>query len=380
MADPRFLQAKDQYLQQDARLFMLVFDRHSRIIDANRYTMELLGDELFARSAAEIFLSFNGPLDLFSRRAEVNSRQLLSVATASGMPESFLLAFIPQGDDTLVLGSQDLEETGRLRRELLQLNNQLNVLTRELQKKNHQLTELNTLKNQFLGMAAHDLRKPVSAVVSYSEFLLDETAEILTDEHLGFLQIIHSSTELMRRLIDDFLDISLIESGRFSLNLAEVAIIGPVARSLALQKIIAQKRNIDLNFFDQTDDFVLMMDEYKIEQVLNNLLANAIEHGPDNVPVSLRLFASEAGITVAVSDHGPGLSDAEINRLFSPFQRGGAVKAKGIKSVGLGLAISRKIIEAHNGRIWVESDPGKGATFSFFLPSPTKSMQEKSGS
>jgi len=375
--DPRYFQATDHYLQQNARLFMLVFDRHSRIIEANRYTMELLGGDLFARSAAEVFLAFDGEIDLYSRRMEVSTQQLLSVATVSGMPESFLLTFIPQDDNTLVLGSQDIEETGHLRRELLHLNNQLSVLTRQLQKKNHQLAEFNTLKNQFLGMAAHDLRKPLSAVVSYSEFLLDETAEVLTAEHVGFLQIIHSSTEFMRHLIDDFLDISLIESGRFSLSLAEAAVIGPVVRSLALQKIVAQKRNIDLKFFDAAGDSMVTMDEYKIEQVLNNLLANAIEHSPDNAPVSLRLSANEEGIIVGVTDQGPGLGDTEINRLFSPFERGRAVKAKGSKSVGLGLAISRKIIEAHNGRIWVESKPGKGATFSFSLPSRKKSVQEK---
>lgn len=377
--DSRILQKAGTYLLTSAPLFCLVFDGGGQVVDANPYTRNLLGGDPCRLRVEDVFLAFAGPVDLVGRRAEAGQGQLLSVATASGQPESFLFSFLPVGDDTLVVGGQDPDDSERLRRELLELNGQLNGLTRELQKRNHQLAELNTLKNQFLGMAAHDLRKPVNALLSYSEFLLDEAASRLDPEHLDFLRIIHSSTDLMRRLIDGFLDISLIESGHFHMNFAQVAVGIPVARSMALQRIMAQKRGISLDLVDPGGKTLVKMDEYKIEQVLNNLIANAIEHAPEASTVLVRIAPTAKGVVTSVTDRGPGLSDAEAQRLFSPYQRRAAGKVGSSGGSGLGLAISRKIVEAHGGALWIESTPGRGATFSFLLPFMKRVTEESQG-
>ena len=118
------------------------------------------------------------------------------------------------------------------------------------------------------------------------------------------------------------------------------------------------------------------MDGVKIEQVLNNLITNAIEHSPENAVVEVLLSTEEADIVVSVRDAGPGIPAKERETLFTPFVRGGAVKSAGSKSTGLGLAISKKIVESHGGRIWIEENPGGGAAFVFCIPLKTEKNGE----
>lgn len=377
MAEARLLPAAGRYLYENAPLLYLLVNPAGRLIDANTYSRNLLGNDLEALGVEDIFLAFDKPIDIAALREHPEQAQMLSVSTAAGLPETFICHFSSIEENTLVLGSIDTDETRRLRQEMLFLNNQLNGLTRELQKKNHQLAELNGLKNQFLGMAAHDLRSPVSAILSFSEFLIDETGDVLSSEHLGFLRTIRSSTDLMRRLIDNFLNISLIESGRFHLNLDSVDIFKPVERSMALQRIMAEKRKIALRLVHPGGNAVLLMDEYKIEQVLNNLISNAVEHSPPDSEVTVQISLTEAEVVVAITDAGPGIADDERERIFSPYERGRARKAAGTRSTGLGLTISKKIIEAHKGKIWVENRPGQGASFCFILADNIAELGEK---
>jgi signal transduction histidine kinase len=369
IAGSRQLQAADQYLQENAPLLYLLVDADGRLLDGNAYSRNLLGRDLQGLAMDDVFLTFGRPLDIASLRDHPEQVQMLSLTTGAGLPETLLCHFTAVNDNTLIFGALDADEMRRLRREMVVLNNQMSGLTRELQKKNHQLVELNQLKNQFLGMAAHDLRKPVSAILNYSEFLLDEAGSLLNPEHLGFLQTIHASTDLMRHLIDDFLDIALIESGRFPLNPAAVDILRPVQRSMALQHIIALKRKIDLRLIPPKDSLILTMDEYKIEQVLNNLISNAIEHSPPDSQVIVRISGTETEVLVTVTDAGPGITEGEREKIFAPYARGEARKVADTRSTGLGLAISKKIIEAHKGRIWAENLPGlgPGASFCFLL-------------
>jgi len=373
MVDMSHLKAAGEYIQENAHLLYLLVDPGGRLLDCNAYSRNLLGKDLKGLALDDVFLTFDGPLDIAFLRNYPEQVHMLSLATAVGLPETLLCHFKAVDDNTLIFGTLDADEMRRLRREMVVLNNQMGGLTRELQKKNHQLAELNQLKNQFLGMAAHDLRKPVSAILNYSEFLLDEASGCLSPEHLGFLRTIHASTDLMRHLIDDFLDVSLIESGRFPLNIAKTDILVPVQRSLALQQIIAEKRKIALRLIPPDNCLILPMDEYKIEQVLNNLIFNAIEHSPSDSGVTVQISRTETEVLVTVTDAGPGIAEGEREKIFAHYVRGKSRKASGTRSIGLGLAISKKIIEAHKGRIWAENLPGlgPGASFCFLLPQNT---------
>jgi len=142
----------------------------------------------------------------------------------------------------------------------------------------------------------------------------------------------------------------------------------PLSRSINLSKLNARKRGIGIRVEMEEAIPLIMMDGPKIEQVLNNLISNAIEHSNPNQEVLIRIARAEKELVVSVIDHGPGLSREETEKHFLPYQRGRLKKQDGSRSTGLGLAISKKIIEAYGGKIRVESDHGKGATFTFSLP------------
>lgn len=349
-------------------VFWVRVDASGAILEAGDFTKGFLGFDPAGKRLEEVFLFAEGPIDPVKTASEPMEARRYSVPSAHGLPETLSLVFVPEGGSVLIVGTGDLNETARLRKELISANNSLSSMTRELQKKNIELEGLNRLKNLFLGMAAHDLRKPVSAILNYTEFLLDEAAASLSEEHAGFLRTIHASTGLMRRIIDDFLDVAMIESGVFQLEKGRADLLKAARRCIALMELTARKRAVKLELVPDEALPSLDMDEAKIEQVINNLISNAVEHSPEGGEVVIAISKAGDEIRLCVKDSGPGISSEDAERLFSLYGRGGQKKARGSKSTGLGLAISRKIMEAHGGRIWLESEPGKGACFYFSLP------------
>jgi signal transduction histidine kinase len=252
--------------------------------------------------------------------------------------------------------------------EISRLNNELVAIQRELARKNAELSRLNDLKNQFLGMAAHDLRNPLGAIMSYSEFLLDEIADKLNADQAEFLTIIHDQSEYMARLVNDLLDVSTIESGKLQLDLQPTDLAHLVQTNLTRNQLIAAHKNITLDL-EATPIPIVLLDAAKIEQVLNNLVTNAIKFSSPGSRVLITVQPSEEEILISVKDEGPGIPPGEMEKLFKPFQRTSVKSTAGEKSTGLGLVIVKRIVEGHGGRIWVESQLGKGSTFHVSLPS-----------
>jgi signal transduction histidine kinase len=375
--DPAISREIYLYLNETAPVLFFILTAAGRIVSANRYAETITGRSLAGAHFTDLIIDFTGAFDPAVFTSDPTREHLLNIATSSGSPQSFYFSFKPNNDNILIFGRLDTEEIENIRKEVQLLNQELSNLTRQLHKSNAQLLQLNELKNQFLGMAAHDLRKPVSAILSYSEFLIDEAGKNLTTEQTGFLRTIHASTTLMRRLIDDFLDVSLIESGRFYVDLIKTDIRDPGDRSVMLNRLLAQKRSITLRVDYDGPIPVIPMDDFKIEQVLNNLVSNAIQHSPPHSEVVIRVSQSDNGVMAVVMDAGPGIALDEMERLFAPYERGRARKAAGTRSTGLGLSISKKIIAAHHGKIWVESRPGEGASFCFTLPIAIESNEEQ---
>ena len=361
------------YLYYDAPILFLHLNAQGKIKDVNHFTKNRIVSDFQGKKFQDILLQFSENIDLDELRADSSQMHLMHVTTQTELPEAFWIRCMPLDNETLIFGNLDVDETGKLRKELISLNNQMNNLTRELQKKNHELQELNQLKNQFLGMAAHDLRKPVGAVLNYTDFLLAEAQDNLNEEHYSFLKTIHGSTDLMQKVIDDFLDISIIESGQLELDYELTSVLEPVEKSVSLNSLLARKKGIELNAISEEDLVPITMDSLKIEQVLNNLISNAIEHSPQNSEVEIRLWKDGEKIKMAVKDSGPGCSPEDRENLFTPFTRGAVQKnSSGIKSSGLGLAISKKIVQAHGGQIWIEENQDKGTSFVFSLPNHTE--------
>ncbi|NJN94424.1 MAG: HAMP domain-containing histidine kinase [Anaerolineales bacterium] len=252
--------------------------------------------------------------------------------------------------------------------EISRLNNELINLQRELAQKNVRLERLNQQKNQFLGMAAHDLRSPLGIIQTYSEFLLNETDTILDEQHLTFISTIRDSSKFMLGLVNNLLDIAAIESGQLKLELQLLNLSSIINRNLELNRVLASAKQIDLEFCHQESRLEVMADAPKLEQVLNNLITNAVKFSPPRRPVAVKIREQEGWVITAVEDHGPGIPANELDRLFKPFGRTSVQSSNGEKSTGLGLAIARRIIEGHYGKIWVESQVGQGSTFYFSLP------------
>lgn len=249
------------------------------------------------------------------------------------------------------------------------LNNDLANAQRELAKKNAELARLNEQKNQFLGIVAHDLRNPLQVILIYSQFLLDDVSTSLNKEQTEFVKIIRSSSAFMLTLVNDFLDFSKIEAGRLELDLAPVNLIKLIEENVKRNQVLAEKKEIHIIFICEDELPEMILDESKIEQVLNNLLGNAVKFSPRNDIIKLCVRRRERNAEISVTDNGPGILTGEKEKLFNPFEKGIENKnSAGEKSAGLGLAIVKKIVEGHGGNVSVESKTGKGASFLVTLP------------
>jgi signal transduction histidine kinase len=250
--------------------------------------------------------------------------------------------------------------------EISRLNNELVAMQRELTGKNVELAKLNELKNQFLGMAAHDLRNPLQGILYYSQFLLEDASK-LDPGQLEFLTVIHSQSQYMSSLVNDLLDVATIESGKLQLDVQPVDLLKLAQTNLNRNRLVASRKNITLEL--EADPLPMaLLDPSKMEQVVDNLTTNAIKYSPPGSCVHIRLKRAGSEITISVQDEGPGIPPAEMDRLFKPFQKTSVKSTGGEKSTGLGLVIVKRIVTGHGGRIWVESQVGRGSTFYVAVP------------
>jgi signal transduction histidine kinase len=240
--------------------------------------------------------------------------------------------------------------------------------TQELQEKNAALEAMNTLKNEFLGMAAHDLRSPIGNIHSLAELLLDQEPNLRPEERIEVASMIRKLAQGMMYLLNDLLDISTIESGKIELQLSPVAIPPFLAEIQQYHQRLAERKKIQVSTHILGNPPVLCFDQERIRQVLNNLLSNAIKFSPMHTLVQLTVCPTPMGIEFAVSDQGQGIRPEEQGKLFGAFQRTSTKPTAGESSTGLGLSICKKIVELHGGTIGVDSAVGRGSRFFFVLP------------
>ena len=245
---------------------------------------------------------------------------------------------------------------------------ELEKLNERLNEANHYLQQLDQAKSELLSIASHQLRTPTTGIKGFLSMMLEGDYGKVTKEQRDVLQIVYDSTNRLIRLVNVFLNVSRIESGKLQLARNEVD-LGNLARVVVTElRPAAKAKNLTLDI--QTPDKVPIVpaDSDKIRDVLVNLTDNAIKY-TEKGSVTVRVVPHADSVEVAVADTGMGLSSDEIKALFAKFSRGERVKIKESQGSGLGLFIAKKIIEAHSGKIGVTSPgPGKGTTFSFTLP------------
>ncbi|MFW6365600.1 MAG: sensor histidine kinase [Spirochaetota bacterium] len=262
---------------------------------------------------------------------------------------------------------QRAERDSLLYDEISRLNNELVNVRRELTKSNVELETLNKTKNRLLGMAAHDLRNPLSTIMSLAEMVLDDTSH-LTAEQTEFLRYIYTMSTYMANLVTEILDVSAIESGKVQLRLAVVDMVKLVRENIELNRMIAETKDIRLDFTTALSELKLDLDKSKITQVMNNLVSNSIKYSFPGTKIDIELSEDDDNCICSVSDEGQGIREDELALLFRPFQKTSTTTTAGESRTGLGLYIVKNIITAHGGSIRAESVLGKGSTFTFSLP------------
>ena len=266
----------------------------------------------------------------------------------------------------------DPPDDARVLQALAGLNSELANVQRELARRNAELDAAIREKNQLLGMAAHDLRNPLSVIVGVLDLLSEELADSLSAQNRDLLARVTSAAGQMQALIDDILDYSKIDAGRLDLQLAPVDVAELIRQGLEFNTLLASKKGIKLRFESERTPPTLNLDSRRMQQVLSNLISNALKfsHAGTTITVSLRCDAAE--VTIAIADEGQGIRADELEQLFKPYSRTSTRSTANEKSTGLGLAIVRRIVAAHGGRVRVESALGRGSTFYVVLPIPPR--------
>lgn len=235
------------------------------------------------------------------------------------------------------------------------------------------LSQANADKNKFLSLAAHDLRNPLASIYQLSRFLRDGTVGPVPPDQLDLIQTINATSQSMLGMVNELLDVVTIESGELKLNLEATNLASLIEKSVYIVNIEAAKKKSQITFLPPPPASVVQVDPAKIKQVVDNLLTNAVKYSPPGSQITVHMFyaTDRTSFGFGVKDKGPGIPDNERDKLFKDFGRLSAKPTGGEKSTGLGLAICRKIVDAHGGTIIAANQPEGGCEFRATFPIPT---------
>ena len=236
----------------------------------------------------------------------------------------------------------------------------------QLERTDKELRFLHEEMNRFLGIAAHDMRNALNVFLGSSRHLLPGGGG-LTRKQQTYLDLAQKSASTLLQLMDELMDIARIDSMHVPLHVEEVDLSPFIVENIRFNQNQADAKGIQINLLLPPEEVRLKADPAKLDQVFNNLLSNAMKFSPENSIVQVSVSAGTEEILVSVRDQGPGIPRNEQTGLFTPFQTTSIQPTSGETSTGLGLYITRRIIEEHGGQIWVESEPGQGSVFCFTL-------------
>jgi signal transduction histidine kinase/DNA-binding response OmpR family regulator/uncharacterized membrane protein affecting hemolysin expression len=270
-------------------------------------------------------------------------------------------------------GKVDRDDTGKpLRMSGVSLDITERRLVVEQQQAREAAEAANRAKSNFLASMSHELRTPLNAIIGFSELLENQTFGDLNDRQHRYVNNVLTSGRHLLQLINDILDLSKVEAGHMELALSEFDVRTAMSEVKTIVGTLAMKKHLALDLEVDDSASTVTADQSKFKQILYNLLSNAIKFTPDggSIRVTVRRVGHEAGesIEVAVADTGIGLKPEDRERIFGTFEQVDSAYARQQQGTGLGLALSRRFVELHGGRIWVESDLGKGSVFRFTLP------------
>ncbi|WP_135604955.1 response regulator [Methanococcoides sp. NM1] len=332
-------------------------------LEVNKVGLELLG------YTHEEFLSLNsGSLLLPDRFEEFKAHIAEVLENGHSIFETLLLkkdgSSVPvemnaslmdyKGKDAILITSRDITE---------RKNKEENVLVAKANAETGIIA-----KSEFLANMTHELRTPLNAIIGFSDVMLEESSEALNEKHVKYLHNISDSGKKLLGIINDILDISRIESGNMELHYEHFLVWESFDVVCSLLAPIAEKKNVDLHSELDPRGIIINADKQKFEQVLQNLVSNAIKFTQAGGSVDLSARFVESRLVVQVKDTGIGISEEDRQSLFKSFSQADGSHRRGYGGTGLGLAIVRHFVEMHGGNVWVKSKPGVGSTFFFDMP------------
>jgi signal transduction histidine kinase len=238
----------------------------------------------------------------------------------------------------------------------------------ELNETNIKLKYINDEKNKFIGIAAHDIRNPVSGIYSFSELLLDDDNSKMNSEELEIVKIIKSLSLEILELTSNLLDVSKIESGKIDLNYIHQDYIFFIKRKMKINQLLANPKNIVIQLESEHEILMSEFDDNYMSEVINNLLSNAIKFSEKNCVIIIRISENNDLVLTEVIDRGKGIPLEEQDKLFNYFQKSSTKPTDGESSTGLGLAIVKNIVTNFQGSIGIKSTLNEGSNFYFTFP------------
>ena len=245
---------------------------------------------------------------------------------------------------------------------------ELKRIERALQQKNAELEDASRMKSEFLANMSHELRTPLNAIIGFSEVLIAKLFGELNEKQEDYLQDIHTSGKHLLNLINDVLDLSKVEAGRMDLEPSQFDLPSALSDAMTLIRERATKHGIQLGLDVEPELGPITADERKFKQILLNLLSNAVKFTPDGGRVDVKASRTQDAVEIAVRDTGIGIAPGDQEAVFEEFRQVGADYMSKQEGTGLGLALTRRFVELHGGRIWLTSEVGKGSTFYFTIP------------
>jgi signal transduction histidine kinase len=242
----------------------------------------------------------------------------------------------------------------------------VNRMSDELQRLYQELATASRHKSDFLATMSHELRTPLNAIIGFSEVLHEQMFGELNERQRAYVEDVLEAGRHLLSLINDVLDLAKVEAGSMELELSQVAIPEVLQSAVSLHSERASRGRIELSLTTEPQQITISADGRRVRQIVFNLVSNAVKFTPAQGRVDVSARLDDGRVEIAVADTGPGIAPEELETIFEEFKQ--ARDGKRAEGTGLGLPLSRKLVELHGGRLWVESATGHGSTFHFTLP------------
>jgi signal transduction histidine kinase/CheY-like chemotaxis protein len=328
----------------------------------HNFLFRMIGLAILALIAC-IFLSF-----WIARRISDPIHKLNDGANLISNGQLGLAIDIDSNDEIGDLAQSFNAMTAKLKSSHENLEQKVKERTKELAIANAQLQEASQAKSEFLANMSHELRTPLNSVIGFSEVLQEKTFGELNEKQARYVGNILTSGKHLLGLINDILDLSKVEAGKIELRHEEFSLPDLLNESQTLVNTIATKKNISLESKVEEGISRITADLTRLKQVMYNLLSNAIKFTPDGGKISVYAKPSDSMVLISVTDTGIGIKPDDQETIFEEFYQVDSSYARQYQGTGLGLALTRKLVELHGGKIWVESEVGKGSKFTFTIP------------